>query len=175
MSTPGDGRRSVPVAARSRSRGRICALAMTSVFALGFGSLVAAPALASVDGTGVVINEAYLSGGSAGAAFKNKFVELYNPTGADVALDGLSLQYRSATGTGGASGTVALTGSIPAGGYFLVQGGQNGGATPAGAALPTADATSGGLNFSGSSGTIALVKTGTAIPVGETVGTEGIV
>ena len=26
----------------------------------------------------VVINEVYLSGGSAGAAYKNKFVELYN-------------------------------------------------------------------------------------------------
>lgn len=174
MSAPGDENQNTSVADHPRGRGRVCALAMTSVFALGFGSLVAAPASASVDGTGIVINEAYLSGGSAGAAFTNKFVELHNPTDAAVSLDGTSLQYRSATGTGGASGTIALTGSIPAGGYFLVQGGQNG-TTPAGAALPTADAMSGSLNFSGSSGTIALVKTGTAIPVGDTAGTTGIV
>ncbi len=38
-------------------------------------------------------------GGSAGAAFKNKFVELYNPTDAAIPLDGTSVQYRSATGT----------------------------------------------------------------------------
>ena len=38
----------------------------------------------------VVINEAYLSGGSAGAAFKNKFVELYNASDAPVSLDGWS-------------------------------------------------------------------------------------
>src|SRR5690606_17406870 len=78
MSARGDENRIASVADHPRGRGRVCALAMTSVFALGFGSLVATPAFASADGTGVVINEAYLSGGSAGAAFTNKFVELYN-------------------------------------------------------------------------------------------------
>lgn len=68
--------------------------------------LAAFPALA--DGTAaevspaagtspVVIHEAYVSGGSAGAAYKNKFVELYNSSDAPVSLDGWSLQYRSAT------------------------------------------------------------------------------
>ncbi len=51
----------------------------------------------------VVINEAYLSGGSAGAAFKNKFVELYNASDAPVSLDGWSLQYRSARRSGAPS------------------------------------------------------------------------
>ena len=37
--------------------------------------------------SGVVINEAYLSGGSKGAAYKNKFIELYNTTDNDVTLD----------------------------------------------------------------------------------------
>src|SRR5687768_15781002 len=46
----------------------------------------------------VVINEAYLSGGSTGAAYRNKFVELYNTSDAPVPLDGWSLQYRSAPG-----------------------------------------------------------------------------
>ncbi|MGO2542817.1 MAG: hypothetical protein ACTH8J_16870, partial [Specibacter sp.] len=32
----------------------------------------------------VIINEAYLNGGSANASYKNKFVELYNPTDADI-------------------------------------------------------------------------------------------
>ena len=69
----------------------------------------------------MVINEAYLSGGSAGAAYQNKFIELYNPTDAEVSLDGWSLQYRSATGTANPTGVAALSGSIEAGGYFLVR------------------------------------------------------
>ena len=32
----------------------------------------------------VVISEAYLNGGSAGATYRNKFVELYNPTDAPI-------------------------------------------------------------------------------------------
>ena len=75
----------------------------------------------STGGDHVVINEAYLSGGSAGAAYQNKFIELYNPTDAEVSLDGWSLQYRSATGTANPTGVAALSGSIEAGGYFLVR------------------------------------------------------
>jgi len=52
----------------------------------------------------VVINEAYLSGGSSGAAFKNKFVELYNSSDAPVSLAGWSLQYRSGTSTAAPTG-----------------------------------------------------------------------
>lgn len=44
----------------------------------------------AIAGSGVVINEAYVNGGSAGAPFKNKFVELYNPTDAAVSLEGWS-------------------------------------------------------------------------------------
>src|SRR5690606_10989815 len=113
--------------------------------------------VAAVDGTDVVINEACLSGGSAGAAYKNKLGELYNPTDADITLDGRSLQYRSASGTGDLNNVVALSGTIPVGGYYLVQGGSNG---ASGEELPAADA-SGGLNPSGTTGTLALVE-GTA-------------
>ena len=102
--------------------------------------LAAAPANAvevspAATGTSpVVINEAYLSGGSSGAAFKNKFVELYNGSDAPVSLEGWSVQYRSATGTGAPSSVAALTGSIAAKGYYLLKGGSNGtaGAGPAG-------------------------------------------
>ncbi|MGP6170856.1 ExeM/NucH family extracellular endonuclease [Microbacterium sp. A204] len=157
----------------SRRRGRIGALALTTACAMGFGTLIASPAFAAADATGVVINEAYLSGGSAGAAFTNKFVELYNPTDADIVLDGMSLQYRSATGTGNFNSVIALSGTIPAGGYFLVQGGSNG---TAGAALPTPDQTS-SLSPSGTTGTLALVQgtSAAALTPGSIVSADGVV
>ncbi|SKB65295.1 5'-nucleotidase [Arthrobacter sp. 49Tsu3.1M3] len=108
----------------------------------------------------MVINEAYLSGGSSGAAFKNKFVELYNGSDAPVPLEGWSLQYRSAPGTGAPSSVAALAGSIPAKGYYLLKGGSNG---TAGADLPAADATATGFNPAGGGGTIVLAKQATAL------------
>jgi 5'-nucleotidase len=128
--------------------------------------LAAAPAHAveaspAATGTSpVVINEAYLSGGSSGAAFKNKFVELYNSSDTPVSLDGWSLQYRSATGTGAPSSVAALSGSIPAQGYYLLKGGSNG---TAGADLPAADATATGFNPAGGGGTIVLAKQSAAL------------
>lgn len=172
MSAPDDGDRMAPLAPR-RNRGRRGALAVTCVAALGFGTLTAVPATADTSGTGVVINEAYLSGGSAGAAFTNKFVELYNPTSAPITLDGMSLQYRSATGTGPANGVAPLTGTIPAGGHFLVQGNSNG---TNGAALPTPDVVS-TLTPSGTNGTLALVEGTSAVTLtpGSVVGVDGVV
>ncbi len=127
--------------------------------------LGAVPAMAVEAAAGtspVVINEAYLSGGSAGAAYKNKFVELYNSSDAAVALDGWSVQYRSATGSAAPTGVVALSGSIPAKGHYLVQGGSNG---ANGQALPTPDLIAGGLNPSGSAGTLVLARQATAVPL----------
>ena len=172
MSAPDDGNRMGSVSHR-RSRGRIGALAATCVAALSLGSLAALPAAADTTGTGVVINEAYLSGGSAGAAFKNKFVELYNPTSEPVTLDGMSLQYRSATGTAAFNGVAPLTGVIPAGGYYLVQGNSNG---VNGAALPEPDAVS-TLTPSGTNGTLALVEGTAAVSLapGSAVGVDGVV
>ncbi|MEJ1921842.1 ExeM/NucH family extracellular endonuclease [Microbacterium sp. KHB019] len=173
MSSTPDGAARRAGSSIARRRGRIATLALTTTCALSFGTLVAAPAFAAADGTGVVINEAYLSGGSAGAAFKNKFVELYNPTDADITLDGMSVQYRSATGTGNSNGVVALSGVIPAGGYYLVQGGSNG---ANGAVLPEADA-AGNLNPSGTTGTLALVQgtAAVALGTGSVVGADGVI
>src|SRR5450830_47953 len=103
----------------------------------------------------VIINEAYLSGGSAGAAFKNKFVELYNTSDAPVPLDGWSIQYRPAANTGAPGTTAPLTGTIPAKGYYLLKGGSNG---AAGLDLPAADATAAGFNPAVSGGAIILAK-----------------
>lgn len=108
----------------------------------------------------VTINEVYLSGGSAGAAYKNKFVELFNASDAPVSLNGWSLQYRAGTSTGTPNSTAALSGTIAAKGYYLLQGGSNG---AVGLDLPAADAIATGFNPSGSAGTIVLAKQSTTL------------
>ena len=128
-----------------------------------------APAAAEEDDDRhVVINEVYARGGSANQPFTHKFVELYNPTDETIDLDGLSLQYRSATGTGNSTTVVAFSDQhqVPAGGYFLIQGGSN---ASNGEPLPDPDASSGALNMQGSNGTVALVAETSAItlPTGD--------
>jgi 5'-nucleotidase len=151
-------------------------LAVASMIGMSLAAapFVALPAQADTAGTGVVINEAYLSGGSAGAAFTNKFIELYNPTDAEIDLRSWSLQYRKATGTvADAPATVALTGTIPARGYYLVSGGSNG---ANGAALPTPDQVS-TLNPSGTTGTVILAKSTSALtlPAGDAAGNPDVI
>ncbi|MDQ0754264.1 ExeM/NucH family extracellular endonuclease [Arthrobacter sp. B3I4] len=126
--------------------------------ALPAAALEVSPAAAGT--SPVIINEVYLSGGSAGAAYKNKFVELYNTSDAPVTLDGWSIQYRSATGTAAPSTTAPLSGSIAAKGYYLFKAGSNG---TAGQELPAADATATGFNPAGAGGTIILAKQPTAL------------
>ncbi len=102
-------------------------------------TLVAAPlvsvstALANPAGTGLVISEAYLKGGSANQPSRTSSSSSRTPRTSPVSLAGWTLQYRSATGTGNFS-TGALSGTVPAKGSFLVQMGSNG---KVGAALPT--------------------------------------
>ncbi|MDF0512461.1 ExeM/NucH family extracellular endonuclease [Agromyces sp. H3Y2-19a] len=140
----------------------LSAVALAAAGSLVAGVLGAAPAFAAVDGSGVVINEVYARGGSANQPFQNKFVELYNPTNADVSLSGWSIQYRSATSTGASSGVGALTGTIESGGYYLIGLNSNGGT---GAALPTPDA-SFSVAPSGTTGSLFLAKTASAINPG---------
>src|SRR5437867_1285588 len=104
----------------------------------------AAPAPASLPrpsnpgGTNLVISQVYGGGGNSGATWRNDFVELFNPTNNTINFAGWSLQYASAAGAFTITNTTFLTGSIPAGGYYLVQeaAGANTSATP----LPTPDA-----------------------------------
>ena len=112
-------------------------------------------ALDITKGGGVVISQVYGAGGNNGAVLKNDYVELHNAGPSTVSLSGWSLQYASATGTGAFSAN-ALSGSIPAGGYFLVKlaGGSVGADLPVAADLSPASA----LNLSGTSGKIALVN-----------------
>ncbi|CAI9398912.1 ExeM/NucH family extracellular endonuclease [Aestuariimicrobium sp. T2.26MG-19.2B] len=119
------------------------------------GVIQAVPARAAADH--LIINEAHLRGGSSNQPYTHKFVEILNPTGSPVVLDGLTLQYRSATGTSNATTVVPLTGTLASGDLHVVQGGSNG---TTGTALPAGvvDQVASGLNPSGTTGTIYLVQ-----------------
>lgn len=120
-----------------------------AIAALVSTCIVAPQASAAADGSNAVISEVYGGGGNKGAAFTNDFIELYNPTSADLDLTGWSVEYLSASGNSG--GKHELSGSIPAEGYFLIQEGGGGTGEP----LPAPDA-EGNLNLSGSKGSVKL-------------------
>jgi len=135
------------------------ALAGLSSFALIAAALAVLPgAAAAVDvGSGVVLSEVYGGGGNAGAQYTNDFIELYNNGASPQSVAGWSVQYASATGTSWQS--TPLTGSIPAGGYYLIKEGAGAGA---GAALPTPNDT-GTIALSATNGKVALVNSATAL------------
>ncbi len=118
-----------------------------------------APVAASAASSTIVISQIYGAGGNSGAAYQNDYVELFNLSGSPVSVSGWSVQYASATGTGNFSTNVtALSGTIPAGGYYLVK--LAGGAT--GAALPTADAT-GTINMAAGGGKVIVANVATGL------------
>jgi predicted extracellular nuclease/PKD repeat protein len=110
-------------------------------------------------GHAVRISQVYGGGGNAGAHYTHDFVELFNASSSPVSLDGLSLQYASATGTGHLGGSATQLTELPdamllPGHYYLVQ--QSGGST--GSPLPTPDHTDPTpINLAAASGKIALV------------------
>lgn len=67
----------------------------------------------------LVINEVQTDSVSGSGGSADDFVELYNPTTEDVILDGWSLQKQSSASTS-AIYRADLSGTIPAGGYFLI-------------------------------------------------------
>ena len=107
----------------------------------------------------VLISQVYGGGGNAGATWRNDFVELHNTGAAAVDVSGWSLQYTSAAGTSWGSQKVTLSGSLPAGGYLLVQLGSGG---AAGALLPASQA-SGTFNMSATAGKLALLNTSVSL------------
>lgn len=118
--------------------------------------VAAAPA-----GAAVQISQIYGGGGNSGGVFNSDFVELRN-TGPDaVNLTGWSIQYASATGTtwGGAQLT-PLTGSIPAGGFYLIK--LATGAATSQPSLPTPDVV-GTTAMSATVGKVALVNSTTPL------------
>ncbi|WP_029151037.1 ExeM/NucH family extracellular endonuclease [Microbacterium indicum] len=144
--------------------------------ALAAGALVVLPAagaVAAVDGSDVVISEVYGGGGNSGAPLANDFIELHNPTGSAIELSGMTLEYRSAAG--GSGGTLALDGTVEAGGYFLVQLAAGGNADAG--ALPTPDATA-DINMSGTNGRVFLYAADSGFDsslAGDRAGASGLV
>ncbi len=67
----------------------------------------------------VVINEVHLDSIDGAGGYNDDWVELYNPTGDDVILDGWSIQ-KHAEASSSSIYKTELNGFIPAGGYFLI-------------------------------------------------------
>jgi uncharacterized protein len=107
----------------------------------------------------IVINQVYAGGQSAGAPFRSDYVEFFNRGTTPVTIDGWSVQYAAATGTTWRGTT--LTGTIPPGGFYLVQGATG----QVGADIPTPDAAS-SLAFAQGSGRLALVNAATPLTCG---------
>ena len=105
----------------------------------------------------VVVSQVYGGGGNSGATYKNDFIELRNNGSSPVNVSGWSVQYASSGGTSWAR--TNLTGSIPAGGYYLIRQAQGTGGS---VDLPTPDAT-GTIPMSGTAGKIALVSNQTTL------------
>ena len=131
---------------------------------LAAGYLAVSPPPAQAVSPDVVISQVYGGGGNSGAPYTNDFVELFNRGSATVSLDGWSIQYTSATGTGtfgvNATQLTPLAGSLAPGAYLLVE--EAAGAV--GSPLPTPDVTDPTpINMSGTSGKVALVNTTTPL------------
>jgi hypothetical protein len=139
------------------------------VLALIFTALgnipAAAPSAIAASST-IVIGQVYGGGGNTGAPYTHDFVELFNRGTTTVSLNGWSIQYASATGTGnfGAS-TSQITelpnASLAPGQYFLIQAAST---AAIGSPLPTPDATdSTPIAMSSTAGKVALVSTVTSL------------
>ncbi len=126
------------------------AIAATGVFGM-------APPPAAAVSTTVVISQVYGGGGNSGATLKNDFVELYNLGSTAVDITGWTVQYASSTGSNWQK--TALSGTIQAGAYFLVQEAAGSGGT---VFLPTPDAT-GSIAMAAAAGKVALVSNATAL------------
>lgn len=89
----------------------------------------------------IVISQVYGGGGNAGATYTHDFVELFNRGATAVTVNGWSIQYTSATGTGlFASSPTAITElpnvTLQPGQYYLIQESSN---AAVGTPLPTPD------------------------------------
>jgi DNA/RNA endonuclease G (NUC1) len=147
--------------AKFRGRVRIAALGLALVACNADRLVAPTPAtvakdtapLAALTGSQVVISQVY---GGNGNVYQSDYVELFNRGASTVSLEGWTVQYSSATGTGLFSGFVTpLGGSIEPGHYYLVKLRTS----TTGAVLPNPQAT-GTTDMSGSSGKVVLVNGG---------------
>ncbi len=129
------------------------AAAVTTAIALSTGGSAAATPSSTV-----VVNEVYGGGGNSGATYTNDFIELANRGSSAADLSDYSVQYHSSSATGSWQVT-QLSGSIPAGGLYLIGESQGTGGTQS---LPATQAT-GTIAMSATAGTVALVNGDTAL------------
>ncbi len=120
-----------------------------------------APVAASLPaGAGpIVISQVYGGGGNSGATLKNDFIELYNAGTVDVDLSGWSVQYAATTGVSWQ--VTPLSGTIPAGHYFLIQEAAGTGGTVS--LSPDLTAPGAGIAMAAGAGKVALLTTTTAL------------
>jgi hypothetical protein len=146
-------------------------------FFTALSSSIAAALRAQVDGGvdhypplgKVVISQVYGGGGNSGATYKNDFIELYNSGSATVDLSTYAVQYASAAGSTWSE--TALSGSIAAGSYYLIQEAAGTGGTQN---LPTPDAT-GTISMAATAGKVALTSTTTLLSGSNPVGGATVV
>ena len=139
-------------------------MARLRTFLVLLAAVALVPSATGAGSSSLVVSQIFGGGGNAGAPFTHDFVELFNRSSTSVDLAGWTLQYATAAGT--AWQATPLSGSIPPGGYYLVQLASGG---TAGSALPTPDAT-GTTNAAATSGKIALVRDAAALTCGATAG-----
>jgi hypothetical protein len=142
------------------SSGSAIGMAYTST--TGFATRL--PASACTGAGFVVISQVYGAGGNNAATYKNDFVELHNRGSQPVNLTGWTVQYAASAGSSWTK--TALTGTIAAGGYFLV---SEQSAAAIGADLPTPDVV-GAINLASTAGKIALLNDATTLTVSCPVG-----
>ena len=135
---------------RRRTLAALIAIALVTV-------AITAPRAVSLN---VVISQVYGGGGNAGAQYRNDFVELFNRGTTPVSLNGWSIQYTSATGTGNFSTNLTpLVGTLAPGQYYLIQLAVGANLS---APLPLPDAT-GTTAMSATGGKVVLVNTSTGL------------
>ena len=128
-------------------------VALAAFFALAAQASAASPDL--------VVSQVYGGGGNAGAPYTHDFIEIFNRGSAAVSLNGKSVQYTSATGTGNFGGAANLITplpnvTVPPGRYFLVQEATQ---AAVGAPLPAPDATDDSpMAMAAGAGKVALVN-----------------
>ena len=105
--------------------------------------------------SGVVISEVYGGGGNGGSKYKNDFIELYNPTDADINIDGWKIEYAAKAGSfAGTSNFTILSGVIKGNGYYLIQEAKGAAGTDE---LPDPDIKDGKIAMGGSDCKVRLV------------------
>ena len=102
----------------------------------------------------VVISQIYTAGGSAGAAYRNDYVQLFNPTNASVDLGEWSLQYASAAG-GSWNTKQRLRDTIGPGQYYLIVLASGGGE---GESVGEGNVETESINLAVAAGKVALVR-----------------